>query len=257
MNVDLATTKFAAAERASSELLASVQNALRVADDKAAVLERAKCAVTAANRAVKSANFEVLKVTRQYDAAVKEVDVARKALDAAKALAPPTTRQSGAPLLSHPPFNIEAKLQEAIRRVVGTLFEVENEASPPWLVDPLTGKRLSFDMYLPACKIAIECDGEHHFKDTDFYSKPSYVVNVVVLDAIKACLCHANNVKLIRIQMQMIAGSDTNWIEELVGVIKSHLANPGKSLPAYIYNSPSPYVRHAEATRAMWKAGRW
>ena len=257
MNVDLATTKFAAAERASSELLASAQNARRAAGAKAIVLERAKRAVIAADMAAATANFELLTVTRQYDAAVKEVEVARKALDAAKAMAPQINRPSVASLPSPPPFKTEAKLQDAIRRAVGTLFEVEKEASPPWLVNPVTGRSLRFDVYIPAFKIAIECDGEQHFKDTDFYGKPSYVADVVKLDATKACLCYANNVKLIRIQRQMIAAADTEWMDELGGVIKSHLVNPGESLPAYIYKSPSPYGRHVDATRELWKARRW
>lgn len=63
---------------------------------------------------------------------------------------------------------------------------------------------LPFDFYLPSHNIAIEYDGEHHFRPTDFAGKgEEWAKGQFELtqkrDKIKNDYCHANNIKLLRI----------------------------------------------------------
>jgi hypothetical protein len=66
-------------------------------------------------------------------------------------------------------------------------------------------RRLPFDFYLPDCNIAIEYDGEQHFKPHSFSSGSTTEIrkqNLLLLqqhDAIKTAYCQANNIRLIRI----------------------------------------------------------
>lgn len=66
-----------------------------------------------------------------------------------------------------------------------------------WFDDCRDINPLPFDFYLPDYKIAIEFDGEQHYKDGHFkHSKLNYVQ---LHDTIKNNYCKSNNIKLIRI----------------------------------------------------------
>lgn len=60
-------------------------------------------------------------------------------------------------------------------------------------------KRLRFDFYLPQYKIAIEYDGEQHFRPVEVFGGEEGHLKTKKRDEIKNNYCKGNNIKLIRI----------------------------------------------------------
>ena len=70
----------------------------------------------------------------------------------------------------------------------------EQEKTFEWLRDK---GRLYLDFYLPDYNIAIECQGEQHFKPVDFFGGEEQFKRRQELDFIKHKLCINNGIKII------------------------------------------------------------
>lgn len=58
-------------------------------------------------------------------------------------------------------------------------------------------KQLSLDFYLPEYKIAIECQGEQHYKPIKHFGGEERLIQQIEKDKLKKQLCEENNVKLL------------------------------------------------------------
>jgi hypothetical protein len=71
---------------------------------------------------------------------------------------------------------------------------------PNWLVNPETGRKLELDCYNEDLKIAVECNGEHHYVWPN-WTKATYqkFLNVVRKDDYKRAICDKMGVYLITV----------------------------------------------------------
>ncbi len=96
-----------------------------------------------------------------------------------------------------------SKLQRATRerlRVLLNSYELIENAHPDWLVNPVTGRRLELDLYLPEVNIAIEVQGQQHFAYTPmFHASPDDFEAQKQRDNIKRDLCEKRGVALYEI----------------------------------------------------------
>ena len=74
---------------------------------------------------------------------------------------------------------------------------------------------LPFDFYIPSLKIAIEFDGEQHYKIIEWFGGLEGFVNTKIRDTIKNIYCQQNNIKLIRIPYSEINNIENILIKEL------------------------------------------
>jgi hypothetical protein len=84
-----------------------------------------------------------------------------------------------------------------LHRVVLTLFpshRVRREASPPWL------GRQRLDIYLPDLRLALEHQGEQHYRPVDHFGGEAAHRRTVERDRQKKELCDANGVSLIYVR---------------------------------------------------------
>ena len=58
---------------------------------------------------------------------------------------------------------------------------------------------LPFDFYIPSLNMAIEFDGEQHFRPVEYFGGEEYFKVTQLRDSIKTKYCEKNNIKLIRI----------------------------------------------------------
>lgn len=56
---------------------------------------------------------------------------------------------------------------------------------------------LALDFYLPEYNIAIECQGEQHFRPIAYYGVEERYKKIIENDLLKIKLCHENGIKLI------------------------------------------------------------
>lgn len=63
-----------------------------------------------------------------------------------------------------------------------------------WLKDK---KKLHLDFYLPSYKLAIECQGEQHFKTCEYFGGEEKYLDTVRKDELKFKLCEDHNIKLL------------------------------------------------------------
>ena len=59
--------------------------------------------------------------------------------------------------------------------------------------------KLPFDFYLPKYNICIEYDGEHHFKNVEYWGGEENFKKIKMYDSIKTNYCKNNNITLLRI----------------------------------------------------------
>jgi hypothetical protein len=87
--------------------------------------------------------------------------------------------------------------KETMERIYGVLFE---NIRPKWLVNPETKRCLELDCYNPELKIAVEYNGEQHYKWPNFTNQ-SYdqFINQVRRDALKVEMCDRYGVYLITV----------------------------------------------------------
>lgn len=90
-----------------------------------------------------------------------------------------------------------------MERVVFNLMRSENiQYIPECTFDGcvgIHGWKLRFDFYLPDYRLAIECDGEQHFRPVEFFGGQATHDVLVANDAIKNQFCSSNNIDLLRI----------------------------------------------------------
>ena len=87
-----------------------------------------------------------------------------------------------------------------MEREMCNLFEKNNikyeqEKNFEWL--KRDNYNLSLDFYLPDYNIAIECQGEQHFKPIDFYGGEEKFKRVLENDLLKIKLCNEHNIILL------------------------------------------------------------
>lgn len=81
----------------------------------------------------------------------------------------------------------------------------ERQKRFPWLRSKYP---MPLDFYLPDYNVAIECQGEQHFKDRDFFKNYSFEERVE-LDLLKCNLCVENKVKLLHYSNKYLVPK--NW----------------------------------------------
>lgn len=100
------------------------------------------------------------------------------------------------------PFCNESKGEEKIRLYLcDKKIRFDKERKFDWLINPLTKRNLRLDFYLPDYNIAIEYQGEQHFKPIDFgggYKKSTFY-KTLYLDKLKYNLCKTHNIPLLYI----------------------------------------------------------
>lgn len=86
---------------------------------------------------------------------------------------------------------------KTLETIYGVPFK---SARPEWLINPETGRRLQLDCYNDKIKIAIEYNGEQHYKWPNFTGQTyEQFINQVRRDMLKAELCERNGVYLITV----------------------------------------------------------
>lgn len=73
------------------------------------------------------------------------------------------------------------------------------QSRPEWLVNPATGYGLHLDGYSESLQVAFEHDGPQHFGTAFLSMTPDQIQRLQQRDALKNALCHAKEVKLIRV----------------------------------------------------------
>ena len=89
-------------------------------------------------------------------------------------------------------------------------YEVEKEKEFDWLVNK---RRLKLDFFLPKYNIAIEVQGEQHFKPFDRFGGEIGLLEQIKRDDIKKKLCEDNGIKLFYITKR------NNNINEIISYI--------------------------------------
>lgn len=88
-------------------------------------------------------------------------------------------------------------------------------------------KRQSLDFYLPEYNVAIECQGEQHFKPVDFAGKgKTWAINnfkkIKILDKNKYNLCKENKIKILYYNSSITNRKIINTKEKLLNEIKKY-----------------------------------
>ena len=99
------------------------------------------------------------------------------------------------------------KKEELCRGILEKTFGVPfPTVRPDWLVNPDTGKCLELDAYNSELNLALEYDGEQHYKFVPIFHKtPSDLNKQIERDAYKTRICKLHGIRLIRVPY---------WIEE-------------------------------------------
>jgi hypothetical protein len=84
----------------------------------------------------------------------------------------------------------EAEMYQAVKKLFPDTL-VLREASPPWL------GRQRLDVYLPELKLALEYQGEQHFRPVAIFGGEKALARNIERDALKRRFCEENNVELI------------------------------------------------------------
>tara|TARA_A200000159_G_scaffold47251_1_gene43562 strand:+ start:13276 stop:13692 length:417 start_codon:yes stop_codon:yes gene_type:complete len=108
----------------------------------------------------------------------------------------------------------------------GIQKDVKDKVKPYWFADvvfeefPVAGTRMTLDLYNATQKIAIEVDGNQHYKFNRFFHSDSRqkFLHQLQRDEKKEYFCEINNIKLIRVlESDVIDSSEypSNLIELL------------------------------------------
>ena len=89
-------------------------------------------------------------------------------------------------------FKRENLIRSLVEELTGEKFP---QKGPKWLTNPKTNGRLKFDAYCEKLKIAVEYNGEFHYKDPPY--KGSSLKSIKERDRIKKKLAKKNGVRLI------------------------------------------------------------
>lgn len=76
-----------------------------------------------------------------------------------------------------------------------TGYEFISTRDIPWLVNPLTNRRLEIDCYCDELRLAVEVNGDQHYKSDAYYTTD--LEYQVYKDRVKEKLCYMNGITLI------------------------------------------------------------
>lgn len=108
---------------------------------------------------------------------------------------------------------------------------------PTWSVNPVTGRILPFDIYIPSISSIVELDGAQHFAQISNWSEPTYTQHK---DMLKTLLAEANGVRVIRLIQEDVADATDAWLDEH---LQPHLV-AGGGPPTFIAADESCYNIH-------------
>lgn len=96
--------------------------------------------------------------------------------------------------------------------------EFVSTRSLPWLINPITNRNLELDCYCDKLKIAVEVNGDQHYKKDAYYSRD--LEYQVYKDRVKEILCYQNGVTLIIIPYTIPATSLCSYIVSKLELIR-------------------------------------
>lgn len=100
-------------------------------------------------------------------------------------------------------------------------------------------KPLPFDFYIPSAKMAIEYDGEQHFKPIDYFGGDKEFTKRINYDKIKNQYCDDNDIFLVRIPYTITGEGLTKMLD---GAIKPIIDDGGSSkMKAIFFAAPYKY----------------
>lgn len=82
-----------------------------------------------------------------------------------------------------------------------------------------TIKTIRLDVYIPSLNIAIECQGEQHYRPIKYFGGEQTLIKTQERDKRKETLCRENGVKLIYYSNQEYPNTITNK-EEILKILK-------------------------------------
>lgn len=109
----------------------------------------------------------------------------------------------------------------------GIQKDVKDQVKPYWFADvvfeefPVAGTRMTLDLYNATKKIAIEVDGNQHYKFNRFFHSDSRqkFLHQLQRDEKKEYFCEINNIKLIRVLESDILDS-SEYPKKLTDLLK-------------------------------------
>ena len=110
---------------------------------------------------------------------------------------------------------------------IGIQKDVKDQVKPYWFADvvfeefPVAGTRMTLDLYNATQKIAIEVDGNQHYKFNRFFHSDSRqkFLHQLQRDEKKEYFCDINNIKLIRVLESDVIDS-SEYPENLIELLK-------------------------------------
>lgn len=106
----------------------------------------------------------------------------------------------------------ETECRRAIESLTGEPFP---RARPAFLLNKVSGQHLELDCYNEDLKLAIEYNGEQHYKFTPyFHSNKEAFYNVKYRDEMKKNVCEENKVKLIIVPYTVKVSDIEKYIEK-------------------------------------------
>ena len=93
------------------------------------------------------------------------------------------------------PYCNASKLEEKVKKLLEeNNIEFIRGKTFEWLKN---NRHLYLDFYLPKYNIAIECHGEQHFENVDFFGGTKEFIKRIKLDSLKYRLCNENNIPIL------------------------------------------------------------
>lgn len=90
--------------------------------------------------------------------------------------------------------------EEKIRKILDKYqIKFKKEHMFKTCVNPITGRKLRFDFFVPKLNLVIEYDGEQHFRPVNGWGGDKAYHDVVFRDGFKTNWCKQNNINLLRI----------------------------------------------------------
>jgi len=143
--------------------------------------------------------------------------------------------------IARAPFLGEALMREYLSLIVDS-DEFEDDASPGFLINPLTNERLQFDRFYPKAlphPVAFEFNGPQHYGRTEKFSAEEAAAQRV-RDLIKTGICAERGISLVVVRPRDLS----------LGGMKAKVGNllPQRKLPAR-----TPLIDYLESTAASYR----
>jgi hypothetical protein len=100
-------------------------------------------------------------------------------------------------IIAYLPIKAKWVNEERVRLILQILtgYKFVSTRELPWLVNPLTNRRLEIDCYCEELMLGVEFNGEQHYKKSKRFTQD--LEYRVYLDRVKEKLCYQNGVSLI------------------------------------------------------------